>query len=74
MSREQFTDALRPWQRLYPDLLDVVTLATLFELPGKKPGQPRLAQFTSPIPTLLRISSTSASPAWVSRFAARQAL
>jgi SAM-dependent methyltransferase len=23
--------ALRPWQRLYPDLLDVVTLATIFE-------------------------------------------
>jgi SAM-dependent methyltransferase len=26
--------ALRPWQRLYPDLLDVVTLATLFEDKG----------------------------------------
>ena len=42
-------DALRPWQRLYPDLLDVVTLATLFELPGaKKPGQPRLASVSDP--------------------------
>jgi len=31
--------ALRPWQRLYPDLLDVVTLATIFEKPGfKKTG------------------------------------
>jgi 2-polyprenyl-3-methyl-5-hydroxy-6-metoxy-1,4-benzoquinol methylase len=34
--------ALQPWQRFYPDLLDVVTLATLFEgSSGKKqkPGQ-----------------------------------
>jgi SAM-dependent methyltransferase len=30
-------DALKPWQRLYPDLLDVVTLATIFEKSdGKK--------------------------------------
>lgn len=32
--------ALRPWQRLYPDLLDVVTLATLFENKGGKPPKP----------------------------------
>jgi SAM-dependent methyltransferase len=29
--------ALQPWQRLYPDLLDVVTLATFFENKGGKP-------------------------------------
>lgn len=28
--------ALDPWQRLYPDLLDVVTLATLFESKGSR--------------------------------------
>ena len=28
--------ALQPWQRLYPDLLDVVTLATYFENPERK--------------------------------------
>jgi SAM-dependent methyltransferase len=33
--------ALRPWQRLRPDLLDVVTLATLFEGGGGKAGTPR---------------------------------
>ena len=42
-------DALRPWQRLYPDLLDVVTLATLFERPGaKKSGPSRLASISDP--------------------------
>jgi SAM-dependent methyltransferase len=33
--------ALRPWQRLHPDLLDVVTLATLFENSGGNPRTPR---------------------------------
>jgi len=32
--------ALRPWQRLYPDLLDVVTLATIFERPSGKENKP----------------------------------
>ena len=42
-------DALRPWQRLYPDLLDVVTLATLFERPGvKKSGPSKLASVSDP--------------------------
>jgi len=40
-------EALSPWQRLYPDLLDVVTLATLFEgTPGKE-HQPRKLPSTS---------------------------
>jgi len=33
--------ALRPWQRFNPDLLDVVTLATLFEGAGGKERKPR---------------------------------
>jgi SAM-dependent methyltransferase len=33
--------ALWPWQRLYPDLLDIVTLATLFEGRGGKTPAPR---------------------------------
>lgn len=33
--------ALKPWQRYYPDLLDVVTLATVLEKPGQKQKQPR---------------------------------
>jgi SAM-dependent methyltransferase len=33
--------ALQPWQRLYPNLVDVVTMATLFENFGKKPVKPR---------------------------------
>ncbi len=33
--------ALRPWQRLNPDLLDVVTLATLFEGSGDAARKPR---------------------------------
>jgi SAM-dependent methyltransferase len=33
--------ALQPWQRLYPDLIDVITMATLFEGFGKKPAKPR---------------------------------
>jgi SAM-dependent methyltransferase len=33
--------ALQPWQRLYPDLLDVVTLATMLENLGKQSSQPR---------------------------------
>jgi SAM-dependent methyltransferase len=40
--------ALRPWQRLYPNLLDVITLATLFErssakkhAPGRSPSAPK---------------------------------
>jgi SAM-dependent methyltransferase len=32
--------ALRPWQRLHPDLLDVVTLATIFEGSGSKQNKP----------------------------------
>lgn len=32
--------ALRPWQRLYPDLLDVVTIASLLEKPGAGNSQP----------------------------------
>jgi SAM-dependent methyltransferase len=37
--------ALQPWQRLYPSLLDVVTLATLFE--GTKGSKPRKKPSTS---------------------------
>lgn len=33
--------ALQPWQRLHPDLLDVVTLATLLEKPSKSGPQMR---------------------------------
>lgn len=33
----QIHKALRPWQRLNPDLLDVVTLATILEKPRGKP-------------------------------------
>lgn len=33
--------ALRPWQRWYPDLLDVVTFATLLEKPGNGQKQPQ---------------------------------
>ena len=43
--------ALDPWQRLYPDLIDVVTLATLFEKPGaaaKKSVQPRASSVSDP--------------------------
>jgi SAM-dependent methyltransferase len=32
---DEIYQALRPWQRLNPDLFDVVTLATLLERPGK---------------------------------------
>lgn len=32
--------ALQPWQRLSPDLLDVVTLASIFERPGKQTISP----------------------------------
>jgi SAM-dependent methyltransferase len=39
--------ALQPWQRLYPDLLDVVTLATVFEGSGGKPGKMRKMPSTS---------------------------
>jgi len=39
--------ALQPWQRLYPDLLDVVTLATVFEGSGSKPGKIRKMPSTS---------------------------
>ncbi|HTB96105.1 MAG TPA: class I SAM-dependent methyltransferase [Terracidiphilus sp.] len=35
--------ALRPWQRLHPDLLDIVTLATLFENRGSKTPAPHAA-------------------------------
>lgn len=38
--------ALQPWQRLYPDLLDVVTLATLFEGAGEKGQKPRASPST----------------------------
>jgi 2-polyprenyl-3-methyl-5-hydroxy-6-metoxy-1,4-benzoquinol methylase len=41
--------AIKPWQRLYPDLLDVVTLATLFERTGAtKPGPSKLASTSDP--------------------------
>lgn len=43
--------ALLPWQRLYPDLLDVVTLATVFERSSAKkhkPGQSLSASKTDP--------------------------
>jgi SAM-dependent methyltransferase len=41
--------ALQPWQRLYPSLLDVVTLATLFEgKPGKKVTPGRLHSASDP--------------------------
>jgi 2-polyprenyl-3-methyl-5-hydroxy-6-metoxy-1,4-benzoquinol methylase len=41
--------ALQPWQRLYPDLLDVVTLATLFEgSSGKKESQTWLSSTPDP--------------------------
>lgn len=36
--------ALYPWQRLYPHLLDVVTLATLFEGSGSKQRKPRATE------------------------------
>jgi len=32
--------ALKPWQRFHPDLLDVVTLATLLDRPGKARNAP----------------------------------
>ncbi len=32
----QIYKALRPWQRLKPDLLDVITLATILDKPGEK--------------------------------------
>lgn len=37
----QIYDALPPWQRLNPGLLDVVTLATLLERPGTRRQKPR---------------------------------
>jgi SAM-dependent methyltransferase len=41
--------ALRPWQRLYPDLLDVVTLATIFEgSKGKQTKASTLPAKTNP--------------------------
>lgn len=36
--------ALYPWQRFYPHLLDVVTLATLFEGSGSKERKPRVKE------------------------------
>jgi SAM-dependent methyltransferase len=42
----QIYKALRPWQRLNPDLLDVVTLATILEKPGEKPSTPRKSAAT----------------------------
>jgi SAM-dependent methyltransferase len=39
--------ALQPWQRLYPDLMDVVTLASLFENTGNKRSSSRKLQKTS---------------------------
>lgn len=35
--------ALKPWQRLHPDLLDVVTLASLLEKPARSGQRPRKA-------------------------------
>jgi len=41
--------ALRPWQRLHPDLLDVVTLATIFEgSGGQSKPKPRSLSSTNP--------------------------
>jgi SAM-dependent methyltransferase len=39
--------ALRPWQRLYPSLLDVVTLATLLENSGKSTQRARMVPSVS---------------------------
>jgi 2-polyprenyl-3-methyl-5-hydroxy-6-metoxy-1,4-benzoquinol methylase len=47
--------ALRPWQRLYPDLLDVVTLATVFEKsPAKKNKSGRLPSVSNTDPALAK--------------------
>jgi SAM-dependent methyltransferase len=45
----QIYEALPRWRRLSPDLLDVVTLATVFERPG--PGQKRAATKKAPSAT-----------------------
>jgi SAM-dependent methyltransferase len=37
----QVYEALRPWQRLNPNLLDVVTLATILDKPRRKPAATR---------------------------------
>jgi len=39
--------ALQPWQRLYPSLLDVITLATLLESPARSTQTARRAPFIS---------------------------
>lgn len=45
----QVYKALRPWQRLNPDLLDVVTLATILEKPRAKPSAtPKSASAADP--------------------------
>ncbi len=40
----QIYEALPRWRRLNPDLLDVVTLATVFERPGLKAWRPKAVQ------------------------------
>jgi 2-polyprenyl-3-methyl-5-hydroxy-6-metoxy-1,4-benzoquinol methylase len=44
--------ALHPWQRLHPDLLDVVTLATLFENSGNKEHKAKPSKLSSTNPEL----------------------
>lgn len=43
----QIYDALPRWRRLNPDLLDVVTLATVFERRGSKRGGSKITQSTT---------------------------
>jgi SAM-dependent methyltransferase len=45
--------ALQPWQRFRPDLLDVVTLATLFENSAGKGGKPKPRKLPSTNPELV---------------------
>jgi len=47
--------ALQPWQRLYPSLLDVVTLATLLESPASSAQSSRRAPFISDPPMATHI-------------------
>lgn len=59
--------ALRPWQRLRPDLLDVVMLATLFDGSKGKNRSPSVRRLLLTL-SWQRIFCTSASLAWASRF------
>jgi SAM-dependent methyltransferase len=47
----QIYDALPRWRRLNPDLLDVVTLATLFERPGSKRSGPKQSSGSKKTPS-----------------------